>query len=504
MHELIRLTAREAVDLLWRRELSPLDLVEASARRIAEVDPIVNAMPILCLDRAREHARRLMQQRASGGERPRGWLGGLPIAIKDLMDVAGVRTTYGSELFKDNVAQRSHPLVERIEALGAIVIGKSNTPEFGVGGNTVNTLFGSTRNPWNTRLTAGGSTGGGAAALAAGEIWLAQGTDHGGSLRRPASYCSVVGMRCSPGRITRGSARTLWTAQVVQGPMARNVEDLALFLDAMAGFCPHDPLTFEAPAVGFSDAVRAARAPKRIAYTGDFGGKVAVDHETRDICARMVRQFETLGCVVDEASPDVTDADEVFLVLRGQNFLVERESLLDTHREQLKPDLVWNIERGRQQNVARLAWAERERSKLYQRVVALLQTHELLITPAATTPAWDVGQRHPPLIDGVKPPNIMAASLLNSIITLTGLPSLVVPCGFDQFGRPIGLQITGRPRGEAAVLQAGALFEQMTGLARRLPIDPAAGVPAPGDPVPGTPPPEHGAAPSAPGPASSS
>ncbi|HEY7578148.1 MAG TPA: amidase family protein, partial [Acetobacteraceae bacterium] len=243
--ELIRLTATEAVSRLRRREISPLELIDAAAARIAAVEPAVNALPTLCLDRARDHARRLMNGAGREAEDEAGWLGGLPVAIKDLTDVAGVRTTYGSPIFRDHVPTASHPVVERIERKGGIVIAKSNTPEFGAGGSTFNEVFGRTRNPWNTSLTCGGSTGGGAVALATGEVWLAHGSDHGGSLRRPGTYCSVVGLRPSPGRVTRGTANNLWSPLSVQGPMARNIPDLALFLDTMAGLCPHDPMTFD-------------------------------------------------------------------------------------------------------------------------------------------------------------------------------------------------------------------------------------------------------------------
>src|SRR3954453_22425299 len=262
------LSAAEAVGGLRKRDVSPLELVEASARRIAEVEPAVNALPTLCLDRARYHGKRIMQGGAAceaAGEA--GWLPALPLSIKDLTDVAGVRTTYGSPLFADHVPARSHPLVERIERKGGIVMGKSNTPEFGAGGSTFNEVFGRTRNPWNTSLTSGGSTGGGAVSVATGEVWLAQGTDHGGSLRGPGSHCSVVGLRPSPGRVTRGTVPNLWSPLSVQGPMARSVADLALFLDAMAGFCPPDPMTFDAPAVSFSDGLARPIAPKRVAFT---------------------------------------------------------------------------------------------------------------------------------------------------------------------------------------------------------------------------------------------
>src|SRR5271166_19158 len=281
--ELVRLTATEAVARLRRREISPLDLIEAAAARIAAVEPAVNALPTLCLDRARDHAKRLMSGQGCEAEGEAGWLAGLPVAIKDLTDVAGVRTTYGSPIFRDHVPARSHPVVERIERKGGIVIAKSNTPEFGAGGSTFNEVFGRTCNPWNTSLTCGGSTGGGAVALATGEVWLAHGTDHGGSLRRPGTYCSVVGLRPSPGRVTRGTVNNLFSPLSVQGPMARNVPDLALFLDTMVGLCPHDPLTFDAPAVSFAQAVAAAKPPRRIAYTSDYGGRITIDQETREV-----------------------------------------------------------------------------------------------------------------------------------------------------------------------------------------------------------------------------
>src|SRR5438046_3589838 len=262
------MSAVEAVARLRNGETSQVASVEASAQRIGEIEPAVNALPTLCLDRAREHARHIMQGGAAfEAADEAGWLAGLPVSIKDLTDVAGVRTTYGSPIFANHVPAKSHPVVERIERKGGIVMGKSNTPEFGAGGSTFNEVFGRTRNPWNTALTCGGSTGGGAVSLATGEVWLAQGTDHGGSLRRPGTYCSTVGIRPSPGRVTRGTVSNLWSPQSVQGPMARNVADLALFLDTMAGLCLQDPMTFDAPAVSFSAAVAHPVMPKRVAWT---------------------------------------------------------------------------------------------------------------------------------------------------------------------------------------------------------------------------------------------
>ena len=471
--ELTCLTALEARQRLASGEISPLDLIDAAEARIAACEPSINALPTTCFDRARDHARRLMSSKAPSDQR--GWLGGLPVAIKDVVDVAGVRTTYGSPIYRDHVPEASHPVVELIEANGGIVIAKSNTPEFASGGSTFNEVFGRTANPWNTSLTCGGSTGGGAAALAAGEVWLAHGTDHAGSLRRPATYCGVVGMRPSAGRITRGTVDNLYAPLSVQGPMARNVPDLALFLDAMAGFCPRDPLTFDAPAVGFLDAVNAPVAPKRIAFTEDFGGVVPVDRETREEARRAVRLFEEMGATVEDAFPDIGDMGEAFMVLRAQSYVVGHGPRLETHREMLKPDIVWNTEQGLSATPERIAWAERERAAFYRRVAAFFETFDLLVTPGASTPAFDINRRMPEKIDGKVLEHYLGASLITGLPTHMGTPSIAVPSGLDQYGRPLGLQLVGPPRGEHALLQAAALFEQATGLAANVPIDPRTG-----------------------------
>ena len=475
--ELIRLSATEAAAKLKAREITPLDLIDAAEARIAAVDGDVNALPTLCLDRARDHARALMAGKRREAEGEAGWLGGIPVAIKDLAEVAGVRTTYGSPIFADYVPSESHPVVERIERKGGIVIAKSNTPEFGAGGSTFNEVFGRTRNPWNTSLTCGGSTGGGAVALATGQVWLAHGSDHGGSLRRPATYCSVVGLRPSPGRVTRGTADDLYSPLSVNGPMARNIPDLALFLDAMAGWDLADPLTWEAPARPYAAAVAAAEAeaPKRIAFTARFGGAISMDRETEEICAREVRRFEALGAVVEEAHPEIGDLNEAFLVLRSQHFVVDREKMLKEHRDKIKPDIIWQTERGLQETASRLAWAEHERRRFFISMRDLFKRYDVLITPGAATPAFDVMLRAPESIGGKKLDNYMGGSLINAFATLAGCPAVAVPCGFDQYGRPVGLHIVAPPRQDARALQVAALFEKMSGLDKLLPITPRPG-----------------------------
>jgi amidase len=258
--------------------------------------------------------------------------------------------------------------------------------------------------------------------------------------------------------------------------MARNVPDLALFLDTMAGLCPRDPLTFDAPSRSFVDAAREIGPPMRVAFTTNFGGALPVDRETREICAREVRRFEAAGCVVEEAWPELGPVDEIFLALRSQHFVVERELQIAAHRAQIKPDIIWNTEQGMQQTPSRLAWAERERAALYRRFADFFEKFDVLVTPGSATPAWDVRLRAREVVDGVKLTNYIAGSALTSAITLTSCPAVALPCGFDRHGRPVGLQIVAAARGEATALSAAMLFEQSSRLDQKLPIDPRAGV----------------------------
>jgi amidase len=287
----------------------------------------------------------------------------------------------------------------------------------------------------------------------------------------------VVGLRPSPGRVTRGTADDLYSPLSVQGPMARNIPDLALFLDSMAGWDLADPLTWEAPARPYVAAVAAAEAeaPKRIAFTARFGGALSMDRETEAICAREVRRFEALGAVVEEAHPEIGELNEAFLVLRSQHFVVDREKMLLEHRDKLKPDIIWQTERGLQETASRLAWAEHERRRFFISMRDLFKRYDVLITPGAATPAFDVMLRAPESIGGKKLDNYMGGSLINAFATLAGCPAVAVPCGFDQYGRPVGLHIVAPPRQDSRALQVAALFEKMTGLDKLLPIAPRPG-----------------------------
>jgi amidase len=469
MTELWRLSATEAVARLRKRELRPLDLIDAALARIAAVDKPVNALPILCPERARAAAKRLEGQTSDDP----GWLAGLPIAIKDTADVAGVRTTYGSPIYADHVPERSDVTVEMLESRGAIVLAKSNTPEFAAGANTFNEVFGKTRNPWRTSQTAGGSSGGAAAALASGQVWLAHGSDLGGSLRIPASFCGVVGLRPSPGRVAhRGPRPAPFETMAVDGPMGRSVADVALLLDAMTGEHWADPLSLPRPAEPFQNAAGRPALPRRIAWSPDLGGLMPLDPEVRAVCGAVVGRLERLGAQVEETCPDFGDATEIFRVLRASSFAMRYASLLQTNRKDLKPEIVGNIEAGLKLTAEDVGRAETARGALAFRLATFFQSHALLITPAVITPPFDIEQRYLTEVGGHKFKDYVGWLIGSFAITLTSCPAISIPCGFTKDGLPIGLQIVAPFHGEAALLSAAAAIEADLTLPRKTPIDP--------------------------------
>ena len=463
-----RKSAREMVALLRRGEVSPNQAIDIALDRIAEVDPAVNAIPTLCVERARERAARLGEPPGDG----RGWLAGLPVLIKDLVDVEGVRTTYGCSAFANHVPAASALEVRRLEAHGAVILGKTNTPEFGAGAQTFNEVFGITRNPWDTRLTCAGSSGGAAVALATGMAWLCDGSDLGGSLRTPASFCSIVGMRPSPGRVPHGPASLPFDTLGVQGPMARDVRDLALLLDAMAGFEAADPLSYPAPAEPYATSVERPPALARVAFSADLGGVTPVDPEVAAICRAAAGRFAELGCEWVEAGPDLRSAIDVFTTLRAARFAAARGPTLASHRDALKPEVIWNIEHGLRLSADDIGRAERERGVLQRRLAAFLADHDLLLCPAAIVPPFPVEQRYLAELNGHVFPSYIDWVAIAYAITVTGCPALSLPCGFTAAGLPVGLQIVGRPRGEASLMAAAAALEDVLGLVAQVPMDP--------------------------------
>ena len=468
--ELIALSAREAVAYLKKREITPLELIDAAEERIAAVDPTVNALPTLCLDMARDVAKSMPKPDA---ETP-GWLAGLPIVVKDVTDVAGVRTTHGSPIFADHIPERDDISVEILKRNGAIVIGKSNTPEFAAGANTFNEVFGKTLNPWNTSMTCGGSSGGAAVAVATGMSWLATGTDLGGSLRTPASFCSVVGLRPSPGRVAGGPQRDPFQSLSVNGPIARNVADVALMLDAEVGVDPRFPLSLEAPVRSFQEAALNPATPMRVGFSPDLGIG-PVDLEVAEICRVAAARFADAGGAVEGACPDFSGALETFQTLRASAFVVNRAPLLEKHRDMMKPEMIWNIEKGMTQSSGDISIARRERGALYQRVAEWFEDYDVLACPAAIVPPFDVDLRYLERVDDHEFGNYVDWLYITFAITLTGCPAISVPCGFSQSGLPVGLQLVGRPRGEAELLSFAARFEEIVNISPAAPIYPRPG-----------------------------
>jgi amidase len=462
-----RLSACAAVDLLRRGKVSPVELIDAALARIAAVNPKVNALVTLGEERARAQAARLMQLPIEA----RGALAGLPIAVKDLNDVAGLRTTYGSPIFADNVPTRSDIMVETLEDNGAITLAMSNTPEFGAGANTFNEVFGETLNPWNTKLNAAGSSGGAAVALATGQVWLATGSDLGGSLRTPASFCSVVGLRPSPGRVAAGPREQNFDTLSVNGPMARNVEDVALMLDAMAGWHIEDPISLARPDEPFLTAARQRKLPKRVALILAPAG-LPIEPEVVAACRAAADKLAQAGIIVEEASPDFGGVGRAFQTLRAVDFSSGMAALLKQHRDQLKPDVIWNIEKGLALTSEEIGRALLRRARLYSDVVAFFRTYDAIILPAAPILPRDVKERWPREINGITLDNYVEWLKLAALVTMTSCPVLALPAGFSADGRPIGIQVVGKPRGEADLLSAGLAIEEILGLRDEVPIDP--------------------------------
>lgn len=466
-HDLIKATACSIVDKLNAGEVTPLDLLDALEARIKAVDGDVNALPTLCFDRARSHAAELMKKPL--GER--GLLAGLPVPIKDLTEVAGVRTTQGSPIFKDVVPEHSNVLVERLEENGALIYAKSNTPEFGAGANTFNEVFGPTLNPWDLSKSAAGSSGGAAAALASGTAWLAHGSDMGGSLRNPASFCGVVGLRPSIGRVAQTPAVAIARTLGVQGPMARNVEDLALMLDAMSGEHPRDPLSLPRLPHSFRTAVRSGERPRRVAYSPDLG-ITPVDPEVVAITRKAAERFAEAGVIVEEAHPDLREAHECFHVLRAYDFALSKARLLRDKRDLLKPEVIWNIEEGLKLKVEDIERAEAQRVAMTARAYKFFQTYDLLLAPATIVSPFPIGNRYVAECNGVKFDNYVQWLGIVYAITLICAPALSLPCGFTKAGLPVGLQMIGPPRGEAPLLAGARMLEDILGISTSTPIDP--------------------------------
>ncbi|MCP4183148.1 MAG: amidase [Hyphomicrobiales bacterium] len=456
---LCALSACDTVELLKKGEVSPIEMLEAAYQRISEVEPSVNALPTLCHERAKAAASSL---KTDEKDHP-GWLAGLPIAIKDLSPVAGVRTTMGSLGLANSIPEHSAPLVKTLENRGGVITAKSNTPEMGAGANTFNAVFGRTRNPWDTSLNAGGSSGGAAVSLATGEVWLSHGSDLAGSLRTPAAYCGVVGFRASPGIAGGGPDNMRFHTEGVQGPMARSVRDCALFLDAMAGFDPLSPISFPPPSKSYQQSVVEAHQKVRIAYTPDMNGfsfaSDKMDAHLRDALAKV----EKNGGLVDETCPDLPGLDKTYRVLRAMLWAAGPGRAPEHIQKHYKQTLVENIQYGRDLTIDDVYDAQIGRSLLFDNMAAFLQDFDVLASPVVGLDPGPVEEEYPRELDGKPLDDYITWLKYSYLATATGLPAISVPVGLSPSGIPVGLQLIGPPRGEAKLLQVARAIEIAVG-----------------------------------------
>ena len=461
--ELCYTGARKLVRMIRARRVSVTEVMRAFIARIERVNPKVNAIVTFLPEQALKRAKALDRKGAAAGP-----LAGLPIAHKDIVPTRGIRTTFGSPIYGDHVPGEDHVIVERLRAAGAILIGKTNTPEFAVGAQTFNPVFGATRNPYDLAMTCGGSSGGAAAAVACGMLPFADGSDLGSSLRNPGSFCNVVGFRPTPGRVPNWPFPNAWDTLWSVGPIARTVEDAALLLSAMAGPDARVPTTHAEAGAIFARPLARSFRKVRVAWSRDLGG-LPVDARVTRALEPLRASFTSLGCVVENAEPDLSEADEAFQVQRAVGFVEAHGELLKTERARMKDTVVWNIEEGLKLGAARIANANQLRSRVFQTMRAFLERYEFLLLPTVQVPPFDVDQPYVTEINGVKLGTYMEWMKSCYLITATSHPAISVPAGFTDEGLPIGLQIVGRYRDDFGVLQLAHAFEGETGAWQRRP-----------------------------------
>ncbi|KGH46450.1 amidase [Modestobacter caceresii] len=459
--------ATELAALVRDREVSARELMDAHLDRIERLNPELNAIVTLDAEGARAAADAADARLAAGG--PVGPLHGLPVAHKDTHATGGMRTTWGSPLHAETVPARDELVVARLRAAGAIRVGKTNVPEFAAGSHTFNTLFGATHNPYRHGLTAGGSSGGAAAALAAGLVPIAEGSDMGGSLRNPAAFCNVVGLRPTPGRVPTHPAAIGWSQLSVQGPMGRTVADVALGLSALAGPDPRVPISLSDPGAPFAAPLPTELTGLRVAWAPDLGGQVPVDPAITAVLMEQLGVFRDLGATVEEDCPDLAGADEAFGVLRAWLFEASFGDLVREHPDQVKETIRWNAARGAALTGADVGRAEVAHTALFERVVAFFERYDVLLAPTTQVLPFPVEQEYPTEVAGVPQDDYLGWMRSCTLISATGCPALSVPGGFTPDGLPVGLQVIGAPRADRRVLEVGHAFEQATGFGRRRP-----------------------------------
>jgi amidase len=460
------MSAVEMARLIRTKKLSAREALEAHLKQIERVNPKVNAIVTLVPEMAAAAAAKADEMQAH--KEKLGPLHGLPVAHKDLVETRGIRTTFGSPLFKDNISTEDDLIVERLRRAGAITIGKTNTPEFGAGSQTFNTVFGATRNPYDLTKTCGGSSGGAAVALACGLVPVADGSDAGGSLRNPAAFCNVVGFRPSIGRVPNPKAAFGWSTLSTSGCLGRSVADLALALSAIAGPDSHTPLSINEPGELFARSLDRGFKGVRVAWFKNLGG-VPFDPRVRAVVDGHRKTFESLGCIVEEAEPDFAPAEVSFRILRAWNSANQHGERLREHPGSFKDTLKGEIEEGLRLTGADLARAETAHVLLWRHFQTFMERYEYFVLPTTQLPPFDVDTPYPTEIAGVKFANYIDWMKSCWYISATGNPSASVPGGFTPEGLPVGVQIVGRDKEDFSVLQMAHAFEQATSFGKKRP-----------------------------------
>jgi amidase len=462
--ELCDLTAIELASRIRRKQVSAREVMQAHLARIERVNPRINAIVTLVAERALADAAKADERQARG--EPLGPLHGLPIAHKDLVNTAGIRTTFGSPLYKDNVPTTDALIVRRSRAAGAITLGKTNTPEFGAGSNTFNPVFGPTLNPYNRAKTVGGSSGGAAAALRCGMVPIADGSDTGGSLRNPAAFTNVVGLRPSPGRVPDEDGS--WSPLSTGGPMGRTVADVALLLSAIAGPHAPDPLSLSDDGALFRRPLDRAFKGVRVAWFKSLGG-IPFEPEILRVVNGSRRVFADLGCLVEDAEPDFTGIDEAFPTLRHLAYHSRYSKLARENPSSFKDTIKWEIAEAERQTSADVARALARQAQMALDVARFFERFEYFVLPVTQVEPFDVTTEYPMTVAGVAMPTYIDWMRSCWYVTFMACPAISVPAGFTANGLPVGLQIVGRPRGDWSVLQVAHAFEQATRVGARAP-----------------------------------
>jgi amidase len=460
------MSAVEMARMIRSKKLSAREALAEHLKQIERVNPKVNAIVTLVADMAADAATKADEMQAH--KENLGPLHGLPVAHKDLLETRGIRTTFGSPLFEHYIPTEDELVVERMRRAGAVIVGKTNTPEFGAGSQTFNSIFGLTRNPYDLTKTCGGSSGGSAVALACGLVPVADGTDTGGSLRNPAAFCNVVGFRPSIGRVPSPRAAFAWSTLNTAGCMGRSVADLALVLSTIAGPDPRAPLSLQEPGERFARPLGRSFKGARVAWFKDLGG-APFDPRVRAVVDSHRATFESLGCIVEQAEPDFAPAEIAFRILRAWNSASAHGAELRQQPSAFKDTLAGEIEDGLRLTGADLTRAETAHAQIWRRFQAFLDKYEYFILPTTQVPPFDINMPYPTQINGVKFDSYIDWMKSCWYISITGNPAASVPGGFTPEGLPIGLQIVGRCHEDFGVLQMAHAFEQATGFGKKQP-----------------------------------